>query len=166
MGNKVFVPVAEEVLARIDELFSYIRSGILINTVEENNAQVATNPFLAAFIPYIVRAVYIDTPNREITVAAVKYPKGLPDNFSEYYVLLHEELYGMRRNTLVAECTEEEFRIVVKKINEILGWYRDNRSNIEAVKLGVLKDLLEKATGEGKSKLKEIIDSIMRADIQ
>jgi len=161
VADKTFAPTAEEVFNRIDDLFSYLKSGILINRIEENDYPIAHNPLLAGLAPYIVRDVFIDTPSREVVIAALRYPH-YNSSDSRYFILLHEEYTWSSRNTVIAECTEKEFNKAISKIDEIYRWYREHRADLSARKTSTLADILSNTTDEGREQLLKLLADLRK----
>jgi hypothetical protein len=138
----VFAPLAEDVIERIDALFEYLKSGILINEISDNEYNLSRDVLLAGIMPYVDRLVYIDTPNREVTIALLRYPQFAKRDEAHYYVLFQEELAWSDPNTIIAACTEVQRAEILKKMISILEWYKENRGNILEKKVETFLELM------------------------
>jgi hypothetical protein len=126
-GVAEIAATATDVVRRIDYLFDYVKSGILINTISYGEDYMSGNIFLAGWTAHIHGSVYVDTPSREVVVATLMYPKYTSDEDSrEYYILLAEEFYGAGLNIMLAQCNEELFDRVTKMIEGFKDWAKEN----------------------------------------
>lgn len=143
----VFAPLAEDVIERIDALFEYLKSGILINEISENDYTLSRDVLLAGVMPYVDRLVYIDTPNREVTIAILRYPQFAEKDKAHYYVLFQEELTWQDPNTIIAACSESQYIEILKRIVDILDWYKKHRGEILEKKVETFLDIMKSVAG-------------------
>ena len=162
MAGKTFAPTAEDVFNRVAALFEYLQSGILVNEVRQGYDSLHGSPLLSAVVPYITQSLYIDTPNREVTFAALQYPRDSGCETQKYYVLLHEELDSCLDNTVIAECSGDEYDRAVRLIHNILAWYEDHIDEIRATKVEVLQNLYKMADDSSREVIRKAIDSLSK----
>jgi len=131
VGEEAFAPDFEFLFERVKKLFEHVKSGVLINEVRDDEAQLRTEPLLGSLIPFIYRAVYINTPDREVTIAVLADRLfGILDEDTRYYALLMEEVYGKNKGVMLVECTREQFLNLKFEIDNFFDWYRKNISRI------------------------------------
>jgi len=143
-------PTAKDVIEWIYSLVNYVQSGILINTIRESTTMIDNNPFLSGIKDYVRAAVWIDIPSRDVTIAVLEQEKY---GYTYHHILYYER--STNDTITIVDCSDEEYRTVVKILNSLLKWYSKNLPNIRATRMQVLADILESISDEDRKELIE-----------
>jgi len=159
--SRTFAPTFEQVVNIIRDLMDYLKSDILINRIQEDTVQLSSHPFLAILQPFVVRSIYIDTPNREITIATLSYPERYGAD-GDYYIVFVEDVVADDLNYVVAKCSRKQFEETNNILYEILKWYNDHRIDISLKKFSILGQIYALADETGKQQIEQILEELKK----
>lgn len=151
-------------LSKVKNTFRYVRSGILINSITEDENALLDTPYENLW-NLRVKSISIDTPNRDMVVLLGKYTSKFVKESTNYFALLFEDYHGEAPNSiLVVDVPDGREQELITLIDEMLSWYNSNRQEIIREKSKVLADILDQIPPEqAKELLKTIITTLDKA---
>ena len=143
----------EALLDKVYDIANYVKSGILINSIEPVYKQLFQTKLLAPFYNLIETGVFIDIPSREIVVAI------LEDDDEKYLLLIEWYLYE-RSTVSIAPLDDDNYKIAKDLIEGILDWARNNQETIRRIKRETLNNILKELPEPSRKELEEFLNKV------